>query len=152
MKLMTRDSTPREFQKVYRKGDVVYVPHFRGSDVFVGPGYPRFTKQLRFFGTKTPPLSLPHLRPFFFTPASSSIVFPSASLDSPSPQVGRNDSSPPPKTASLGSIFLPRPIFKPRFAIGKFQKSKAIAPRFDPPLKPGFMASPSRSNKDLFSP
>ena len=45
MKLMTRDSTPREFQKVYRKGDVVYVPHFRSDDVFVGPGYPRFTKQ-----------------------------------------------------------------------------------------------------------
>jgi len=45
MKLMTRDSTPREFQRVYRKGDVVYVPHFRNSDAYVGPGYPRFTKQ-----------------------------------------------------------------------------------------------------------
>ena len=45
MKLMTRDATPREFQKVYRKGDVAYVPHFRNSEVFVGPGYPRFTKQ-----------------------------------------------------------------------------------------------------------
>ena len=46
MRLMTRDSTPREFQKVYRHGDVVYVPHFRNSDMFVGPGYPRFTKQI----------------------------------------------------------------------------------------------------------
>jgi len=45
MKLMTRDATPREFQRVYRKGDVVYVPHFRNSDAYVGPGYPRFTKQ-----------------------------------------------------------------------------------------------------------
>jgi len=45
MKLMTRDSTPREFQKVYRKDDVVYVPHFRNSDAYVGPGYPRFTKR-----------------------------------------------------------------------------------------------------------
>jgi hypothetical protein len=45
MKLMTRDSTPREFQRVYRMGDVVYVPHFRNGDVYVGPGYPRFTKQ-----------------------------------------------------------------------------------------------------------
>jgi hypothetical protein len=46
MRLMTRDSTPGEFQKVYRHGDVVYVPHFRNSDMFVGPGYPRFTKQI----------------------------------------------------------------------------------------------------------
>jgi len=45
MNVMTRDSTPREFQKVYRKGDVIYVPHFRNSDAYVGPGYPRFTKQ-----------------------------------------------------------------------------------------------------------
>lgn len=41
----TPDSAPREFQKVYRKGDVVYVPHFRNSEVFVGPGYPRATRQ-----------------------------------------------------------------------------------------------------------
>jgi hypothetical protein len=41
----TNDSSPREFQKVYRKGDVIYVPHFRNNDVFVGPGYPRFTRQ-----------------------------------------------------------------------------------------------------------
>ena len=39
------EAAPRDFQTVLRFGDVVYVPHFRNSSVFVGPGYPRFTKQ-----------------------------------------------------------------------------------------------------------
>jgi hypothetical protein len=39
------DSASREFQTVFRFGDVTYVPHYRNSSVFVGPGYPRFTKE-----------------------------------------------------------------------------------------------------------
>jgi hypothetical protein len=41
----TSDTAPREFQTVLRYEDIVYVPHFRNVSVFVGPGYPRFTKQ-----------------------------------------------------------------------------------------------------------
>ena len=41
----TSDTAPREFQTALRYGDIVYVPHFRNTSVFVGPGYPRFTKQ-----------------------------------------------------------------------------------------------------------
>lgn len=29
---------------VYKKHGVTYVPHYRNSSVFVGPGYPRFTR------------------------------------------------------------------------------------------------------------
>lgn len=39
------DACPREFQNVLRYGDIVYVPHFRNSSVFVGPGYPRANRQ-----------------------------------------------------------------------------------------------------------
>jgi hypothetical protein len=42
---ITSDTAPREFQTTLRHGSIVYVPHFRNSSVFVGPGYPRFTKQ-----------------------------------------------------------------------------------------------------------
>lgn len=41
----TSDSAPREFQTALKFGEVVYVPHFRNGSVFVGPGYPRVTKQ-----------------------------------------------------------------------------------------------------------
>ena len=30
---------------VYTKDGVTYVPHYRNSSVYVGPGYPRFTRE-----------------------------------------------------------------------------------------------------------
>ena len=41
---MTRnafESTPRETYKVFFMGNIMYVPHYRNSSVYVGPGYPR---------------------------------------------------------------------------------------------------------------
>jgi len=32
-------------QTVYTLGEVTYVPHYRNTHVYVGPGYPRFTLQ-----------------------------------------------------------------------------------------------------------
>lgn len=29
---------------VYTKNGITYVPHYRNSSVFVGPGYPRYTR------------------------------------------------------------------------------------------------------------
>jgi len=29
---------------VYKKDGVTYVPHYRNSSVFIGPGYPRFNR------------------------------------------------------------------------------------------------------------
>ena len=59
----TSDSAPREFQMSFKFGDIVYVPHFRNSSVFVGPGYPRATRQrfseeelVRLGATKVPTL------------------------------------------------------------------------------------------------
>jgi hypothetical protein len=32
---------PTDLQTVYRRGNVIYVPHYDGRQVFVGPGYGR---------------------------------------------------------------------------------------------------------------
>ena len=45
MKRNSTDSAPLLAQLTYKLGEITYVPHFRNSDVYVGPGYPRFTKQ-----------------------------------------------------------------------------------------------------------
>ena len=53
-------------QTVYILGEVTYVPHFRNTHVYVGPGYPRFTRQrysveeLRSAGAKQGALPLWH--------------------------------------------------------------------------------------------
>ena len=44
MKRHTADSAPCMTQTAYKLRDVTYVPHFRNSSVYVGPGYPKYTK------------------------------------------------------------------------------------------------------------
>jgi hypothetical protein len=41
MKRNSADSAPLVAQLTYKLGDVTYVPHFRNSSVYIGPGYPR---------------------------------------------------------------------------------------------------------------
>ena len=45
MKRNTSDSAPLVAQLTYKLGDITYVPHFRNSSVYVGPGYPRATQK-----------------------------------------------------------------------------------------------------------
>lgn len=44
MKINVQDAAKLIPQVAYKMGDVTYVPHYRNSSVYVGPGYPRFNK------------------------------------------------------------------------------------------------------------
>jgi hypothetical protein len=41
----TKEAAPVSVQMAYKLGDIVYVPHYRNSSVYVGPGYPRNAKR-----------------------------------------------------------------------------------------------------------
>jgi hypothetical protein len=45
MKRDTAEGAPLFAQVTYKLNDVTYVPHFRNSDIYVGPGYPRANKE-----------------------------------------------------------------------------------------------------------
>jgi len=42
---MKRDIETHQEHFVYEKDGITYVPHYRNSAVYVGPGYPRQTKK-----------------------------------------------------------------------------------------------------------
>ena len=44
MKRTSAEAAPIGAQVTYKIKDVTYVPHFRNSDIYVGPGYPRANK------------------------------------------------------------------------------------------------------------
>jgi hypothetical protein len=44
MKSTSPESAQIGAQITYKIRDVTYVPHFRNSEIFVGPGYPRVNK------------------------------------------------------------------------------------------------------------
>lgn len=45
MKKHVLDEAPRTMQDAYKINEVIYLPHFRNSSVYVGPGYPRLTNK-----------------------------------------------------------------------------------------------------------
>jgi hypothetical protein len=46
MKRNTSEAAPVTAQVAYKLHDVTYVPHYRNSGVYVGPGYPKFTRRV----------------------------------------------------------------------------------------------------------
>jgi len=44
MKRNTSEATPVTAQVAYKLKDVTYVPHYRNSSLYVGPGYPKFNR------------------------------------------------------------------------------------------------------------
>jgi hypothetical protein len=40
----SKESAPLLAQVAYKLGDITYVPHYRNSSVYIGPGYPRVDK------------------------------------------------------------------------------------------------------------
>ena len=42
--MLRKDALETHMQTVYRLGQITYLPHYRNDSVFVGPGYPRYTK------------------------------------------------------------------------------------------------------------
>jgi hypothetical protein len=44
MKRNTAEPAPVLAQITYKIKGVTYVPHYRNSSIYVGPGYPRFTR------------------------------------------------------------------------------------------------------------
>lgn len=45
MKKHILDEAPRTLQEAYKLNEVTYLPHYRNSSVYVGPGYPRLTNK-----------------------------------------------------------------------------------------------------------
>jgi hypothetical protein len=46
MKRNTSESAPVTAQVAYKLHDVTYVPHYRNSSLYVGPGYPKFNRSV----------------------------------------------------------------------------------------------------------
>jgi hypothetical protein len=46
MKRNTSEAAPVTAQVAYKLQDVTYVPHYRNSSLYVGPGYPKFTRRV----------------------------------------------------------------------------------------------------------
>jgi hypothetical protein len=46
MKRNTSEAAPVTAQVAYKLQDVTYVPHYRNSSFYVGPGYPKFTRRV----------------------------------------------------------------------------------------------------------
>jgi len=44
MKRNTGEAAPVTAQAAYKLKDVTYVPHYRNSSLYVGPGYPKFNR------------------------------------------------------------------------------------------------------------
>ena len=44
MKRNTGEAAPVTAQTAYKLKDVTYVPHYRNSSLYVGPGYPKFNR------------------------------------------------------------------------------------------------------------
>lgn len=40
----SKESTPLVAQVAYKIGNITYVPHYRNSSIYVGPGYPKENK------------------------------------------------------------------------------------------------------------
>ncbi len=43
---MKENRAERMPQQVFKLHGITYVPHYRNRNIFVGPGYPRFTQQI----------------------------------------------------------------------------------------------------------
>ena len=46
MKRNTGEAAPVTAQVAYKLRDVTYVPHYRNSSLYVGPGYPKFNRSV----------------------------------------------------------------------------------------------------------
>lgn len=46
MKRNTSEAAPVTAQVAYKLQDVTYVPHYRNSSLYIGPGYPKFTRRI----------------------------------------------------------------------------------------------------------
>jgi len=46
MKRNTGEAAPVTAQVAYKLQDVTYVPHYRNSSLYVGPGYPKFNRSV----------------------------------------------------------------------------------------------------------
>jgi hypothetical protein len=46
MKRNTGEAAPVTAQVAYKLQDVTYVPHYRNSSLYVGPGYPKFNRRV----------------------------------------------------------------------------------------------------------
>jgi hypothetical protein len=44
MKRNNSEAAPCVAQVAYKFRDVIYMPHYRNSSLYVGPGYPKFTR------------------------------------------------------------------------------------------------------------